>query len=133
MRISRTSEYFSPLSYAIVSLSIFGAGAANGAASSIAHVPFDFSVGEITFRAGPYLLESSDMPSTFSIRPADDGAPKSLVQAIGIPRQNDGLSRKLLFYCRGDRYFLAQVLVATADEINPLPLLPEGGPPAPDL
>jgi hypothetical protein len=68
------------------------------------------------FPAGPYLLESSEMADMFSIRPSDHDDPKSLVHAISIPKQNNGLSRKLLFYCREERYFLGQVLIAAAED-----------------
>jgi hypothetical protein len=112
----QVSHPLRPLSYAVTSLARWEAATDQTTATWIAHIPFHFFVGQIMFPAGPYLLESSEMADMFSIRPSDHDDPKSLVHAISIPKQNNGLSRKLLFYCREERYFLGQVLIAAAED-----------------
>lgn len=94
---------------------------------------FSFSVVSLSVfePAGRNSVAPADM---MRIRPADCDSPEALVQAIGIPKQKDGLSMKLLFYCRGGLYFLAQVLVVSAvDESTPLPPRASGSLPNPAL
>jgi hypothetical protein len=117
----RISESSNPFSFAVVSLSIFGPTRTAEAASLVAHIPFSFFVGDIRFDAGPYLIEPSATARVFEIRLANCDSPKAAVQAISIPEQNDSLSRKLLFYCRGNGYFLAQVLVAHGEPVTQWP------------
>jgi hypothetical protein len=104
-----------PLSYAVTTLARREAGAAKASTTWIAHIGFDFVVGQIMFPPGPYFVESSGTAGVFSLRPSGHDVPNAFVQAITIPKQNNGLSGKLLFYCRGEHYFLAQVLVGTEE------------------
>lgn len=120
-------------SFAIVGLSIFRPHRLSSVSALVAHIPFNFYVGERLFTPGPYLIEPTRSPELFQIRPADSDALRAVVQAISIPRQNDGLSRKLLFYCRREHYFLAQVLVAEDEAPNPLPPSPSADLPLPRL
>lgn len=114
-------ESINPFSFAVVSLSIFQPTRATSGAALIAHIPFSFFVGEVTFGAGPYLIEATETAGLFRIGSADCDSAKAVLQGINIPKQTDGLSKKLLFYCRWDRYFLAQVLVADEEPITPSP------------
>lgn len=127
------SQAFNPFSFAVVSLSIFRPQGLSSVSALVAHIPFSFYVGEKLFAPGPYLIEATRTPELFQIRPADSDSLSGVVQAISIPRQNDGLSRKLLFYCRREHYFLAQVLVAEEETPNPLPPSPSADLPLPRL
>jgi hypothetical protein len=133
MAYSGASDPFHKLSFSIVSLSVFEPAGKNSVAS-VAHVPFNFLVGETMFSGGPYLIEACESADMMRIRPAGCDSPEALVQAIGIPKREDGLSMKLLFYCRQERYFLAQVLVVSAvDEPTRLPPRASGSLPNPAL
>ncbi|PYX94322.1 MAG: hypothetical protein DMG71_12835 [Acidobacteria bacterium] len=130
---SGASDSFHKFSFSVVSLSIFEPAETNSV-TAVVHVPFNFLVGEIMLSASPYLIGASELADTMLIRPANSDSPKALVQAIGIPKQKDGLSMKLLFYCRGGRYFLAQVLmVSSVDESTQLPPQAGGSLPNPGL
>jgi hypothetical protein len=133
MAYSEASDPLHKFSFSVVSLSVFEPAGRNSVAP-VAHVPFNFLAGETMFSGGPYLIEACESADMMRIRPADCDSPEALVQAIGIPKQKDGLSMKLLFYCRGGRYFLAQVLVVSAvDESTPLPPRASGSLPNPAL
>jgi len=97
----------------VVSLSLFRESA--GANGAVAHVPFDFLIGDVEFRAGTYALESRKANDKFYVHPADAASPEASVQARCMPPQRDGMSRKLLFYRQDGKYHLVQVL-AVADE-----------------
>jgi len=99
----------------VVSLSLFRESESTNGGSSIVHVPFDFLVGDIQFRAGTYALESRRSRETFYVHPANATSPEALVQARCMPPQRDGMSRKLLFYKQDGKYHLVQVL-AVAEE-----------------
>jgi hypothetical protein len=105
--------------YAVVSLSLFYDSAEESASVSIAHVPFDFMVGDMQFLPGAYAVEPSLVPGRCSVRPVGCESPRVLVQAISIPRQRNGMSRKLLFYQQRNRYFLAQVVAAADQPVTP--------------
>ena len=77
---------------------------------NLAHVPFDFVVGERVFAAGPYAAEPSELAGMLAVRRADTDSTPVLVQAISFPRSAQPALSKLLFYCQRGRYFLAQVL-----------------------
>ena len=99
----------------VVSLSLFRESNSANGAGSIAHVPFDFLVGDVHFRAGAYAIESRKAKDMFHVHPAGAASPEAFVQASCMPPQRDGMSRKLLFYRQNGTYHLAQVL-SVADE-----------------
>jgi hypothetical protein len=107
-------------SFAVIGLSpAVGSASALGAQTSdahlsVAHVPFDFSVGEITLRAGPYTVAPSERAGVVTMRPSDEASPQLLVQAIHVPVTNEASAGHILFYCRCERYYLAQVLAQAA-------------------
>jgi len=77
-------------------------------------VPFDFSVGEITLRAGLYTVAPSERSGVLTMRPSDEASPQLLVQAIDVPATDDASAGHILFYCWCERYYLAQVLAQAA-------------------
>ena len=105
--------------YAVVSLSLFDDSAGESASVSIVRVPFEFVVGDMQFLPGNYAVEPSRVPGMFSVRPVGSESPCVLVQAISIPKQRNGMSRKLLFYQQCNRYFLAQILAAADQPVIP--------------
>jgi hypothetical protein len=94
----------------VVSLCLFQQGSES--CEAVAHVPFDFSVGDASFRSGRYVLGPGEVAGTFFIRADGASNANMLVQAVYVPRQGNGIWRKLLFYRRAGRYALAQILVA---------------------
>lgn len=72
----------------------------------VAHVPFDFVVGEMLFPAGAYDIARTDIPGMLALRRNGSEYPTALVQEICS--QTD--SSELLFYRQENLYFLAQVL-----------------------
>ncbi|HZQ22783.1 MAG TPA: hypothetical protein VFA89_08275 [Terriglobales bacterium] len=102
----------------VVSLSLFQHGESPKA---VAHVPFDFRIGDVMFKAGRYALGPSQLAGMFFVRADGREGPAALVQAVQVPRQRDGIWRKLLFYRQNARYFLAQVLVASDELPTQLP------------
>lgn len=74
----------------------------------LAHVPFDFVVGDQLLEAGPYSIEPSAVAGMLIVRRAGSDSQPVLVQAIC---QRRGAAHKLLFYCQQNLYFLAQVVV----------------------
>jgi hypothetical protein len=76
---------------------------------ALAHVPFDFVVGDRVLEAGAYSIEPSDMLGMLAVRRAGSESQPVLVQAV---RGGPGRAvHKLLFYFQQDLYFLAQVVV----------------------
>lgn len=111
--LSATANSLDRSYLSVVSLSLFRESA--GANDAVAHVPFDFLIGDVQFRAGTYALESSRTNDMFYVHPTDAASPEAFVQARCMPPQRDGMSRKLLFYRQNGKYHLVQVL-AVADE-----------------
>jgi hypothetical protein len=77
-------------------------------AAGVAHVPFDFVVGEMLFPAGAYDIAETDIPGTLALRRNGCEYPTALVQEIRSERDVS----KLLFYRQENLYFLAQVLAS---------------------
>lgn len=98
------------VSYAVVSLSPVRASSP----TSVAHVPFDFFVGEMRLGAGAYALGPGKKSGMRILCRADSDVPPIQVQAIRAPLRQDSGPSRLLFYCQRDRYFLAQVLADAA-------------------
>ena len=98
------------VSFAVVSL----LPAQTPSTTSVAHVPFDFFVGEMRLGAGPYALGPSKKSGMRILCRADADVPQIMVQAIRVPFRQDAVPSRLLFYCQRDRYFLAQVLADVA-------------------
>lgn len=80
---------------------------------AVAHIPFDFVVGEMLLRAGPYAIEPSTLRGMLMIRRADCDSQPMLVQAIGTVDRRQAIPSKLLFYCQQNLYFLAHVLTGS--------------------
>jgi len=74
--------------------------------TAVAHVPFDFVVGEMLMPAGSYDLQQTEIPGMLALRRNGCEYPDALVQEI--PSEHE--SSKLLFYRQENLYFLAQVL-----------------------
>src|SRR5467141_3274751 len=81
---------------------------------ALAHVPFDFMVGDKLHRSGQYSLEPSGIKGTVIVRRADSDSAPVLVQAITAAGSRPEKANSLLFYCQQDSYFLAQALIATS-------------------
>ena len=84
---------------------------------AVAHVPFDFVVGEMLFPAGAYDIAHTDIPGTLALRRNGSEYPTALVQEIRSCPRGDGRSgrpskNELLFYRQENLYFLAQVLAS---------------------
>lgn len=93
--------------FALVPLS--GQDAGSGADwDAVAHVPFDFVVGEMLFPAGSYDIAQTDIPGTLALRRNGSEYPTALVQEIRSERDGS----ELLFYRQENLYFLAQVLAS---------------------
>ena len=75
----------------------------------LAHVPFDFVVGDRVLKAGAYTIEPSDVMGMLMVRRDGSDSQPVLVQAIRHGRR--GAVHKLLFYCQQNLYFLAQVVI----------------------
>jgi hypothetical protein len=71
---------------------------------ALAHVPFDFVVGEMKLDAGPYAVELSGNAQMLKMRRADCDSPSVLVSFFGKDRSIEG---ELVFFRRAGRYFLA--------------------------
>jgi hypothetical protein len=79
------------------------------ACDAVAHVPFDFVVGEMLLPAGAYDVAQTEIPGTLALRRTGCEYPTALVQEIRSERDTS----KLLFYRQQNLYFLAQVLAGT--------------------
>jgi hypothetical protein len=77
--------------------------------AGVAHVPFDFVVGEMLYPAGAYEVSQTGIPGTLALRRNGCEYPAALVQEIRLERD----SSELLFYQQENLYFLAQVLAGT--------------------
>jgi hypothetical protein len=97
-------------SFAVISLSPASGPALADAPTSVAHVPFDFAVGEITLHAGAYTVTRTERAGVVTMRPSAEASPRLLVQAIHIPGTDDPTPGHILFYRWRERYYLAQVL-----------------------
>jgi hypothetical protein len=94
--------------FALVPLSGQDADSGADCEAVVAHVPFDFVVGEMLFPAGAYDLAQTDIPGTLVLRRNGSEYPTALVQEIRS--EKDG--SELLFYRQENLYFLAQVLAS---------------------
>lgn len=101
--------------FAWVPLSDQNGASAPDANSAVAHVPFDFVVGEILLPAGAYDLEQTEIPGMIALRRTGCSYPEALVQEIRSERDNP----KLLFYRQENLYFLAQVLASSELSTSP--------------
>ena len=101
-------------SFAVIPLSPATDAALADAPASIAHVPFDFSVGEITLQAGPYTVTPTDRAGVVRMCSSAEGIPQLLVQSIHVPGADDASAGHILFYFWRERYYLAQVLAQAA-------------------
>ena len=103
--------------FALVPLSGQDDGSSADWAKAVAHVPFDFVVGEMLFPAGAYDLAQTDIPGTLALSRNGSEYPTALVQEIRSLARSDGHSgrpskNELLFYRQENLYFLAQVLAS---------------------
>lgn len=96
-------------SFAMVSLTPAHRSARTCRTRAVAHVPFDFVVGEKVLRAGAYTVEPSGTVGLLILRRAGSGSQAGLVHAISRGRRR--AVHKLLFYCQQNSYFLAQAVV----------------------
>jgi hypothetical protein len=94
--------------FALVPLSNQEAETSVDADAVVAHVPFDFVVGEMLFPAGAYDIAETDIPGTVALRRNGSEYPTALVQEIRSERDGS----ELLFYRQENLYFLAQVLAS---------------------
>ena len=101
-------------SFAVIRLLPGSGSALEDQRTSVAHVPFDFSVGEITLQAGPYTVTPTDRAGVVRMHSSEEASPQLLVQSIHVPGTDDPKAGHILFYCWRDRYYLAQVLAQTA-------------------
>jgi hypothetical protein len=108
MYFSDPTEPESGLSFALVNLLPLTELGLTSHTPLLAHVPFDFFVGEIKLDAGTYEVDPSDQSDMLALRRSDGDSPCILVQAIRSPGDHATMANKLLFYWRCDRYFLAQ-------------------------
>lgn len=90
-----------------------GSGRTEEEEQAVAHIPFDFVVGEMLLRAGPYAIEPSTLRGMLMIRRADCDSQPMLVQAIAAVDRQPAIPSKLLFYCQQNLYFLAHVLTGS--------------------
>ena len=96
--------------FALVPLSNQQNDARAHAEAVVAHVPFDFVVGEMLFPAGAYAIAETDIPGTLALRRNGSEYPTALVQEIRSERDGS----ELLFYRQENLYFLAQVLASAS-------------------
>jgi hypothetical protein len=94
--------------FALVPLSNQDADTAAVPDAAVAHVPFDFVVGEMLLPAGSYDVAQTDIPGTLALRRNGSEYPTALVQEIRTERDGS----ELLFYRQENLYFLAQVLAS---------------------
>ena len=102
--VQKTAEH---RPYAMVSARVRSTGSCRSRA--LAHVPFDFVVGDRVREAGPYSIEASEVMGMLVMRRAGCDSQPVLVQAIRHGRRR--AVHKLLFYCQQNLYFLAQIVV----------------------
>lgn len=98
-------------SFAMVSANECARPGRGGRACALAHVPFDFVVGDRVLEAGPYSIEASEVMGMLLMRRAGSDAQPVLVQVIRHGRRRT--AHKLLFYCQQNLYFLAQAVAGS--------------------
>jgi hypothetical protein len=92
----------------LIPISIIGFAGLSGTVK--ADIPFDFTVGNIEFKAGKYSvgrLSASNSSSTLIIRGEDNGEVGSFNVNKAIDR--NGSQPRLIFRRYGNQYFLAKV------------------------
>ncbi|HEV2829990.1 MAG TPA: hypothetical protein VGW76_20485 [Pyrinomonadaceae bacterium] len=102
----------------IALLAVAGLSSANAQTQSSvqlkANIPFAFSVGDKTMPAGEYTVRCTNPSSDMKVLQLrnSNGHESSLVRTISVigKIQDDA---RLVFYRYGDRYFLAQVWLAS--------------------
>jgi len=92
--------------FALVPLSRAGGETSPHLEAAMAHVPFDFVVGEMLLPAGAYDLTQTEIPGMLALKRNGCAYPAALVQEI----RSEPNTAKLLFYRQEKLYFLAQVL-----------------------
>jgi hypothetical protein len=97
-------------SYAMVSLDPVTDSGLNHTLTALAHVPFDFLVGEMLMPAGPYAVSYSEVTGMYAVRRWDSESLTVLVQGINLDQNSPTIPSSLLFYCQQNSYFLAQAL-----------------------
>lgn len=77
----------------------------------VAHIPFDFSIGDRKLPAGKYSVGRLRQNSDDAVLTVDDEAGRSKVIRTSIPVRNIDINEnpKLVFHRYGDQYFLYQV------------------------
>ena len=93
----------------LIPISIIGFAGLSGTVKS--DIPFDFTVGNIEFKAGKYSvgrLSASSSGGTLIIRGEDNGA----VANFNVNKATDKVDSqaRMIFHRYGNQYFLAQVL-----------------------
>ena len=74
-------------------------------------IPFDFTAGKATFKAGTYSIKRvSD--NSVAIRSLDDNTTKLVDAPLAIGARDSKAGERLVFNQYGDRYFLSQVWVS---------------------
>jgi hypothetical protein len=78
-----------------------------------ADIPFDFVVGEVTFKSGEYTLNQYT-PQTLLVRTWDNQTGQFARTAQPMAAANGGTTiKKLVFERLGDQYLLAQVRIGS--------------------
>jgi len=73
-------------------------------------IPFDFTAGKATFKAGTYSIKRiSD--NSVAIRSLDDNTTKLVDAPLAIGARDSKAGERLVFNQYGDQYFLSQVWV----------------------
>ena len=90
-----------------------GSGRGEGTSlAALAHVPFDFVLGEMLLPAGLYEVEPSCLLGMLKLRRAGSDSQPVLVPAVNLDQAQRPIPEKLLFYCQQNLYFLAQAFTA---------------------
>jgi hypothetical protein len=86
------------------------------------NIPFSFIVNKETLPPGQYDIESLGAMDgkTLLIRDSNIHA-KTLVRANAVESRNPSKQTKLVFNCRGNRYFLSQIWVEGRESGHQLP------------
>ena len=97
-------------SYTMVNLDPVIDSGLNHTLTALAHVPFDFVVGEMLMPAGFYAVAPSEVTGMYAVTRWDADSSTILVQAINLDQNCPTIPSSLLFYCQQNSYFLAQAL-----------------------
>jgi hypothetical protein len=97
-------------SYAMVNLDPLVDPGRNHPGAALAHVPFDFMVGEMLMPAGAYAVAPSELMGMFAVRPWNSDSSTVFVQGINLDQDCPTAPSSLLFYFQQNSYFLAQAL-----------------------